>query len=134
MATDHVDPTTEAQRPVREVMISRPKSVQHDAAVADARRAFENQSVRVLMVLDGDRYAGELRREDVPADAAGDAPVGPLMAAGEQIAPGAALADAIAALERSGGDRLAVVDGDRLVGLVCFSRSHGHLCVDARKP
>ena len=134
MATDHVDPAAESHRPVREVMISRPKSVQQGAAVAEARRAFENQSVRVLMVVDGDRYAGELRREDVPADAAGDAPVTPHVVAGERIASSAPLADAIATLERSGGDRLAVVDGEKLVGLVCFSRSHGHLCVDARKP
>ena len=134
MATDHVDPTAESHRPVREVMISRPKWVQRDAAVIDARRAFENQSVRVLMVLDGNRYAGELRREDVPAGAAGDAPLRPHVVTGERIAPDAPLADAIAVLERSGGDRLAVVDGEKLVGLVCFSRSHGHLCVDARRP
>ena len=27
-------------------------------------------------------------------------------------------------------DRIPVVDGDALVGLICFNKRHGHFCVD----
>lgn len=133
MATEHVDPQAELQTPVRDVMIGRPKSLPAGALVGDARRLFENPSVRVALIVDGGRYAGELRREDVPDGAGGDEPVAAFVTRGDSIRPDAPLHQALAAIERSGGDRLAVVDGDTLVGLVCFSRSHGHLCVDPRR-
>jgi CBS domain-containing protein len=133
MGTDHVDPGAELETPVRELMISRPKSLDRDALVGDARRLFENASVRVAMVVEGGRYAGELRREDVPATAADGEPLSAYVRQGESIRPEAPLAEALSSLERTGGDRLAVVEDERLVGLVCFSRSHGRLCVDPRR-
>ena len=133
MATDHVDLQGGLDLPVREAMISRPKSLPVAASVGDARRLFENPGVRVVMIVDDGRYAGELRRDHLPQGAADEMPLAPFVTSGESIAPDATVAAAIELLERSEGDRLAVVDHGRLVGLVCFSRSHGHLCVDARR-
>ncbi len=133
MATDHIDPSDQLDTPVRELMISRPKALAGDAVVGDARRLFENPSVRVALIVDEGRYAGELKREDVPVTAGDGEPLAPYVQRGESIRPDAPLTEALDSLERSGGDRLAVVDGDRLVGLVCFSRTRGRLCVDPRK-
>ena len=133
MGTSHVTLEEAAVMTVAEVMISRPKTLPATATVADARRMFENPSVRTALVADDGRYAGELTRADIEGldDAA------PISAAASTPAGTAAKDDTVAAaLERmdaAGTDRLAVVDPDgTLRGLVCLSRSHGHLCTDPR--
>ena len=133
MGTSHVTLEEAAVKTVAEVMISRPKTLPATATVADARRMFENPSVRTALVADHGRYAGELTRADLEGldDAA------PISAAASTPAGTAAKDDTVAAaLERmdaAGTDRLAVVDPDgTLRGLVCLSRSHGHLCTDPR--
>jgi CBS domain-containing protein len=133
MGTSHVTLDEAAILTVGEVMISRPKTLPLTASVADARRMFENPSVRTALVVDDGRYAGELTRADV--DGLDDAAE---VAALASTATGTAAHDdtVAAALERmdaAGTDRLAVVDPDgTLRGLVCLSRSHGQLCTDPR--
>jgi CBS domain-containing protein len=133
MGTSHVTLDEAAILTVGEVMISRPKTLPLTATVADARRMFENPSVRTALVVDGGRYAGELTRDDV--DGADDAAAVTALAS---TATGTAAQDdtIAAALERmdaAGTDRLAVVDPDgTLRGLVCLSRSRGQLCTDPR--
>ena len=59
---------------VGEVMVARPKTQPGDALVADVRRAFENSSVRTVLLADDGVFCGAIEREQVPADAPGDAP------------------------------------------------------------
>jgi CBS domain-containing protein len=133
MGTSHVTLDDAATLTVGEVMISRPKTLPLTATVADARRMFENASVRTALVVDDGHYAGELTRADV--DGQDDDAAVAALASG---ATGTAAADdtVAAALERmdaAGTDRLAVVDPDgTLRGVVCLSRSHGQLCTDPR--
>ena len=74
MGTSHVTLDEAAILTVGEVMISQPKTLPPTATVADARRMFENPSVRTALVVEDGRYAGELTREDV--DGADDAAAG----------------------------------------------------------
>jgi len=117
---------------VGEVMISRPKTLPFTATVADARAMFENPSVRTALVVDDGRYAGELTRVDVEGkdDAA---PLGELASTTATVAQTDTVAAALDRMDAAGTDRLAVVEPDgTLRGLVCLSRSHGHLCTDPR--
>lgn len=117
---------------VGEVMISRPKTLPLTATVADARAMFENPSVRTALVVDGGRYAGELTRADVEGkdDAAS---LGELASTTATVAQTDTVAAALDRMDAAGTDRLAVVEPDgTLRGLVCLSRSHGHLCTDPR--
>jgi CBS domain-containing protein len=133
MGTSHVTLEEAAAMTVGDVMISRPKTLPATATVADARRLFENPSVRTALVADGGRYAGELTRPDI--EDLDDAE--PISAVVSTPAGTAAKDDTVAAalerMEAAGTDRLAVVDPDgTLRGLVCLSRSHGQLCTDPR--
>jgi CBS domain-containing protein len=133
MGTSHVTLDEAAVLTVGEVMISKPKTLPVTATVADARRLFENQSVRTALVVDDGRYAGELTRADVEGkddatsiSAVTSSPPG-------TVAESDTVAAALERMDAAGTDRLAVVDpAGALRGLVCLSRSHGHLCTDPR--
>jgi CBS domain-containing protein len=132
MGTSHVTLGEAAVMTVGEVMISRPKTLPLTATVADARAMFENPSVRTALVVDDGRYAGELTRADVEGkdDAA---PLGELASTTATVAQTDTVAAALDRMDAAGTDRLAVVEPDgTLRGLVCLSRSHGHLCTDPR--
>ena len=113
-------------------MISRPKTLPSTATVADARRLFENPSVRTALVVEDGRYAGELTREDSTARTTPHRR-GPGLELAGTAANDATVASAMERMDTAGTDRLAVVDADgTLHGLVCLSRSGGHLCTDPR--
>src|SRR4029079_8920169 len=65
MGTSHVTLDEAAVMTVGQVMISRPKTLPATATVADARRLFENQSVRTALVAEEGVYAGERPRPDI---------------------------------------------------------------------
>ena len=133
MGTSHVTLDEAAVMTVGEVMISRPKTLSATATIADARRLFENQSVRTALVAEDGRYTGELTRADIeglddaaPISAVASTPAG-------TVAKDATVAAAMERMDAAGTDRLAVVDADgTLHGLVCLSRSGGYLCTDPR--
>ncbi|HSD03422.1 MAG TPA: CBS domain-containing protein [Gaiellales bacterium] len=133
MGTSHVTLDEAAVMTVAEVMISRPKTLPVTATVADARRMFENPSVRTALVAEDGRYTGELTRADI-AGADDAAPISTVAApAAGTVAQTETVAAALERMDAAGTDRLAVVDPDgTLRGLVCLSRSHGHLCTDPR--
>ena len=96
----------------------------------EAREQFENPRVRLLLVADGDRFLGAVTRESL-ADAPGDAPLGSIAdGAGLRVAPGDPVSRAMDEITGNGLDRIPVVEGDAIVGLVCFNSRHGHFCVD----
>jgi CBS domain-containing protein len=133
MGTSHVTLDEAAVMTVAEVMISRPKTLPATATVADARRLFENPSVRTALVAEDGRYVGELTRSDIDG-LDDDAPISAAAATGAgTVEQDATVAAALERMDAAGTDRLAVVDADgALRGLVCLSRSHGHLCTDPR--
>lgn len=132
MGTSHVTLDEAAVLTVGEVMISRPKTLPLTATVADARALFANASVRTALLVDDGRYAGELTRADV--EGKDDAAVlGELASTTATVTRSDTVAAALERMDAAGTDRLAVVEPDgTLRGLVCLSRSHGHLCTDPR--
>ncbi|HUA05382.1 MAG TPA: CBS domain-containing protein [Solirubrobacteraceae bacterium] len=118
---------------VGEVMIPRPKTMPADALVADARRAFENPSVRTVLLADDDgTFAGAVERDAVPAGASDDdhvatyADTDPVTATPDMPIP-----EAIKLLDGQAEPRLIVLDEDgaTLRGLLCFNRGASEFCV-----
>jgi CBS domain-containing protein len=118
---------------VGEVMISRPKTMNADAPVADVRRAFEHPSVRtVLLASDDGTFRGAIDRDAVPATARDDEPAvayadpKPVTATPDMPIP-----DAIKLLDDRTEPRLIVLDEDgaTLRGLLCFNRGSSEFCV-----
>jgi CBS domain-containing protein len=117
---------------VGEVMISRPKTQPGDALVSDVRRAFEQPSVRTVLLADDGVFRGAIEREHVPADAADGEPA--ITYADTEPAtatPATPIPEAIKLLEDQAEPRLIVLDEDgaTLVGLLCFNRGSDEFCV-----
>jgi CBS domain-containing protein len=118
-------------RPVGEVMFRRPKTLRVDCTVADVREQFENPHVHAALLVDSGRFVGLVGREDVPVSAPDSAPA--LMYTRRQvatIAPDAAVADALAVMDRRGERRLVVLgaDGRTLSGLLCLDKTGLSFC------
>ncbi|HUA70875.1 MAG TPA: CBS domain-containing protein [Solirubrobacteraceae bacterium] len=130
--TGRMTPDEAAVLTVGEVMISRPKTQSSDAALADVRRAFENPSVRTVLLADDGVFRGAVEREAVPADAPDDAPAmryadtAPVTAT-----PATPISEAIKLLDGQAEPRLIVLDDDgaTLRGLLCFNRGSSEFCV-----
>jgi CBS domain-containing protein len=117
---------------VGEVMIARPKTQPGTAVVADVRRAFENPSVRTVLLADEGMFRGAIDRDQVPSDVPGGAPA-VRYAETEPVTatPGMPVADAIKLLDDQPEPRLIVLDEDgaTLRGLLCFNRGSDEFCV-----
>jgi len=118
---------------VGEVMISRPKTMPADACVADVRKAFENPSVRTVLLADHHgTFAGAIERDALPErarddeQAAGYADTDPATATPDMLIP-----EAIKLLDGQAEPRLIVLDADgaTLRGLLCFNRGSSDFCV-----
>ena len=119
------------ERLVREIMVSRPKTLPADATVADVRRLFENESVRTALLVDGPRFAGALEREDVPAAAVAEEAARRFVRAEvATIGPEQPAREAAAAMASLGTRRLVVLDEDgvTLCGLVCLTADLESFC------
>jgi CBS domain-containing protein len=119
------------ERLVREIMVSRPKTLPADATVADVRRLFENQSVRTALLVDGPRFAGALEREDVPDAAAAEEPATHYVR--DEVAtigPEQSAHEAASTMASLGTRRLVVLDADgvTLRGLVCLTTDLESFC------
>jgi CBS domain-containing protein len=124
-------PIAEAGPRVADVMLRDPRTVAPDTTVGEARAQFENPRVRLVLVADGETFLGAVTRESLPGDAPDDAPLGPIAdGSALRIAPGEPVQRALDEIDARGLDRIPVVDGDALVGLICFNSRHGHFCVD----
>ena len=124
-------PVAEAGPTVADVMLREPRTVGPGTTAGEARVQFENPRVRLLLVADGERFLGAVTREGLPADLADDAPLGPVAdATSPAVAPGDPVSRAMDEIVGRGLDRIPVVEGDAIVGLICFNSRHGHFCVD----
>ncbi len=116
---------------VRDVMVRSPKTLPADASVADLRTLFANPSVLTALLVDGDRFAGAVERDDVPSDAAGGRRASEFARRDVvTIEPDAPMAAAMAQLDRDGEHRLIVLDPDgaTLRGLLCLTADRSGFC------
>jgi CBS domain-containing protein len=108
-------------------MLREPKTLTADATVADARAAFESQSTHMLLLVDGDRFRGAVTA--IPDDADSGAPALTFVDAMAPVVAGdMPVSAALARLERRPSGRLVVLDGERLVGLVCLAKDGVTFC------
>jgi CBS domain len=117
---------------VGEVMIARPKTQPGDALVADVRRAFENPSVRTVLLADDGVFRGAIERDQLPEDALADEPAARFAATEPVTAtPAMPVPEAIKLLDGQAEPRLIVLDEDgaTLRGLLCFNRGSDEFCV-----
>ena len=123
-------PLDEAGSHARDVMLDEPKAFPPTLTVAEARTVFESPKQKLLLICDGARYVGAIRRDgldgapdDQPATDFLDDTV-PVMAPDDP-------SDRVPRLvESSGLTRIPVVDNDgTLLGLVCFNTSPATFCV-----
>jgi CBS domain-containing protein len=118
---------------VRDVMLTRPKTLSGRATAAEARAFFDNPKVVSALVADGDRFVGLLERSDLPSLLAGSTPIRTF--ARREIAtitPDLPVTDAMEILDARGLSRLVVLDADgqTLVGLLCLDRQRAGFCAD----
>ena len=117
---------------VGEVMIARPRTFGSDVTVGEVRRAFEQSSQRVVLLVDGSRFLGALDREALPAAVPDDDPAARFARRDvPTVTPAAPIAAAAELLERNREPRLVVLDedGQTLRGLLCFNQSSASFCV-----
>jgi hypothetical protein len=119
---------------VRNVMVRRPKTLPAGATVGDLRRLFGNGHVMTALLVDGDAFAGAVDRHSVAAHLPDSSSARDLATSGDVIAPDAPMASAVAQLETLGTDRLVVLDGPNLVGLVCLTKDRAGFCRGSSSP
>ena len=108
-------------------MVRRPKTLPADVTVADARNAFENASVKMLLLVEGDRFRGAVTA--IPAEAdpeelaltfVDESPV--------TVTADMRAAEALARLDHKPNGRMIVLDEGRLAGLVCLTSDGERFC------
>lgn len=120
-------------RTVADAMVTAPWTHGATTSVAEARHAFTDAHVHMLLLTDGGVLQGTLMRDDLasatePARPALD--LAPLT--GRTVSPERPVEEALALMRQQGTRRLAVVDGDRrLLGLLCLKRTLDGFCSDA---
>jgi Mg/Co/Ni transporter MgtE len=96
--------------------------------MSEVRETFASPSVKLMLVTDGERFVGTLGRDDLPAE--GDGPIEPHVRADRpSLSPDDPVEDALALVNEQGMTRIPVLEGDQLLGLVCFNKSHSAFCV-----
>src|SRR5262245_63028126 len=97
---------------VRDVMVSRPKTLPASATVGELRALCTSPHVATALLVDGDAFAGAIDRHSVPSASPDPAPALALATVGDVIGPDAPMAEAVAILDDRGTDRLVVLDPD----------------------
>ncbi|HLW96567.1 MAG TPA: CBS domain-containing protein [Solirubrobacteraceae bacterium] len=117
---------------VAEVMVPVPKTLPSDAKVRDVETAFENPSVRVVVLADGGVFRGAIERADLPEGDGADEPASRYANSAPLTArPAMSMREAVELLDQCREPRLVVLDddGETLRGMVCMSRSQNSFCV-----
>lgn len=137
--TERVDDELTPGRPdprVGDVMLRRPKVLDAQATVDEARVALANDHVHMVLLSQGSTLVGTLVRADLPppiqGSDQGSGPALPWSTLRNRTVPSATSADAARELLIDRGlRRLAVVDHDgTLLGLMCLKRSRTGFCSD----
>ena len=116
-----------AQRAVSDVMLRNPKTLASDVTVAEARAALEHQGTYAVLLVDGSRFCGAVTT--IPVDAyPGDPALAFVDEAAAVVREDTPVTDALALLEEKAHGRVVVLDGERLVGLVCLTEDGQRFC------
>jgi CBS domain-containing protein len=122
-STRHI-PLDQAGPTVADVMLAEARTIPPTTPVAEVRATFENPSVKLLLVTDGDRFVGTLAPDDVPEAGTIEPAVDSRTPC---LRPGDGIPRALELLEHT--SRVPVVGEDgRLHGLVCLNRSKSAFC------
>ncbi len=131
MAPD-CQPTTMPELTVSDVMLRRPKTLPVDVTVAEAQKALEGASVKMLLLVEGDRFYGAVTI--IPLDASPDEPA---MRYADESLPSATadmpVSSALALLDSRPNGRLVVLDDEQLIGLVCLASDGTTFCGSPRR-
>jgi CBS domain-containing protein len=124
MGTTRHIPLDQAGPTVADVMLAEARTIPPTTPVAEVRATFENPSVKLLLVTDGDRFVGTLAPDDVPEAGTIEPAVDSRTPC---LRPGDGIPRALELLEHT--SRVPVVGEDgRLHGLVCLNRSKSAFC------
>lgn len=129
MNRSHVDDNAQT---VSDVMITAPKTHQHDATIETIRAALEDPHVHMILLTRHGVLHGTLVRDDIPSAAPNPCLALELANLRDRtIAPTENLDAVWQRLETSGQRRIAVVDdANTLLGLVCLKRDRTGFCTD----
>jgi CBS domain-containing protein len=109
---------------IREVMTRNPVTLEPDASAADAARLMKEHDIGSVLVCDDEKLCGIVTDRDLAircvADGGSiDEPIGELCSTGVfTLAPDDGVEVAVDAMKQRAIRRIAVVDGERLVGVV----------------
>ena len=120
---------------VADVMLSDPKTLPASASVGEVRGLLENSSVQMVLLVDGERFAGAVT--ELPVDAAADGPAREFVnPTAETIALDAPAAAAWERLLDNPHRRIVVLadDGRTLAGLVCLNARRTNFCATSTRP
>jgi CBS domain-containing protein len=116
---------------VRDVMLTRPKTLPAEATVADLRRMFTNPHVESALLVDGSQFVGLVDRGQVDERSPDDL-LASALAQREKVTirADASVADAVARMDGNGSRRLVVVAADdtTVEGLLCLSTDRRGFC------
>ena len=117
-------------RRVRDEMVTCPVIHGTSTTVGELREFFTDDHVHIALLVDGGRLVGTVERPDLGPGAGDSAPAQTVASLTERtIQPDALAAEALAAMQRTGHRRLAVVGEDaKLIGLLCLKRSGQGSC------
>ena len=126
MSKRHID-IDKAGPTVADVMMPEPHTNSADEPIAAAREKLAKSSVKLLVVVDGERFAGTVARDDLPAED-GDGTLAAIARAdGPRLRPDDPV-EAALALHRDGAERIPVVEDGVLRGLVCLNSGADYFC------
>ena len=115
------------ERAVSDVMLRNPKTLASDVTVAEARAALEHEGTYAVLLVEGSRFRGAVTA--IPADAdPGDPALQFVDEAAAVVREDTPVTDALALLDEKAHGRVVVLDGERLVGLVCLTEDGQRFC------
>jgi CBS domain-containing protein len=116
-----------AEQTLSDVMLTEPKTLPADVTVSDARKALERASVKMLLLVDGERFSGAVTA--IPEDAAPEEPALRYRdGSATRATEGTPVSEALALLDERASGRIVVLDGERLAGLVCLTADGERFC------
>lgn len=111
-------------------MLRSPRIEPVDCTVAQAVEILADDHVHALLLTEGGRLVSVVEREDLDAAGREDPARAHGRLAGRTVAPATELEPLRRQMVAEGRRRLAVVDGDRLLGLLCLKSSGTGFCTD----